>query len=216
MNKKKAWQTWYTSDPHFGHIDKNKSGVISFCNRPFKDMEDMLNKIRVKWNKKVSPEDQVIFVGDIFLYWSKKQAREYLDSLNGRKILVRGNHDKKPRDMNAMGFDFVCEQMDVLIGNERVTVSHFPFRIPLHRHLWLKIKKKVYNLFGFRGPWVDKYYKRRPKDTGQFLIHGHTHSDVKTKGRMIHVGMDARNFEPVPFQQIGNEISEIRRKEGSE
>jgi len=216
MAKKRVWQTWYTSDPHFGHINKNRSGVISFCNRPFEDMEHMMDKIREDWNKLVSPEDQVIFVGDIFFYWNKPEAKAYMDSLNGRKILVRGNHDRKPRDMNGMGFDFVCESMEVLIGNERVTVSHFPFRMPLHKHLWFKYKKKIWNLFGVKGPWVDKYYKRRPKDEGQFLIHGHTHTKTQVRGRMIHVGMDAWNFKPVPLGQIGNLISEIRRNEGKE
>lgn len=210
---KRAWQTWYTSDPHFGHVNKNRSGVISFCNRPFKDMDDMMEQIRIKWNKKVKPEDQVIFVGDTWFYWNKEDAKKYMDSLNGRKILVRGNHDRKPREMNAMGFDFVCEQMEVLIGNERVTVSHYPFRIPRHKHLWYVFKNKIAKFFGVKGTWVDKYYYRRPKDEGQFLIHGHTHDKIQVKGRMIHVGMDAWNFEPVPLGQIGNLISEIKRSE---
>lgn len=216
MAKKRAWQTWYTSDPHFGHINKNRSGVIKFCNRPFEDMDDMMDSIRKKWNKKVAPEDQVICVGDMFFYLNKKEAKEYMDSLNGTKILVRGNHDRKPREMSAMGFDFVCEQMDVLVGNERVTICHFPFRIPLRKHLWYKFKNKFGKYLGFKRTWVDKYYKRRPKDEGQFLIHGHTHSKEQTRGRMIHVGMDAWNFEPVPLGQIGNIISEVRRKEGKE
>lgn len=216
MGKKRGWQTHFTSDPHWGHVNKNKSGVIEFCDRPFKDMDDMMHQIRERWNKVVKPEDQVICVGDMFFYLSKAEAKEYMDSLNGRKILVRGNHDRKPREMNAMGFDFVCEELKLLIGNERVTVCHFPFRIPIWKHTWYKFKNKFLKPLGFKHTWVDKYYKRRPKDEGQFLIHGHTHNKDQVRGRAIHVGMDAWDFTPVPLGQIGNIISEVRRKEGNE
>ena len=202
---------WFTSDPHFGH-----DNVINFCKRPFKDMDDMLDKIRKKWNAKVKPEDQVIFVGDVFFNLNKSKAKSYLDSLNGRKILVRGNHDRKPREMNAMGFDFVCEEMILSIANERVTVSHYPFRASILRHKYFNLRHILFKFFNIkRKSWKikDKFYYRRPKNNGQFLIHGHTHSSIKTMGRAIHVGMDAWNYEPVSMSEIGNIISEIKLEE---
>lgn len=210
MGKKKSWQTWFTSDPHFGH-----DNVINFCKRPFKDMNEMMNKIREKWNAKVSPEDQVIFVGDVFFYLDKSEAKAYLDSLNGKKMLVRGNHDRKPREMNAMGFDFVCEEMVVFVANERVTISHYPFRAPRWKHEYFNIRHKIFKFFKIKGSWSidNRFYQRRPENKGQFLIHGHTHSKEKVRGRMIHVGMDAWNYEPVPVGEIGNLITEIKMRE---
>ena len=227
MGKKRASQTWFTSDPHFGH-----DNVINFCNRPFKDMHEMMEKMRIKWNAKVSPEDQVIFVGDIFFHLNKLEAKAYLDSLNGRKILVRGNHDRTPREMNAMGFEFVCEEMVLVIANERVTISHYPFRAPEYVYLYHNIKNKIYKFLGLKGTWAldRKFYTRRPENKGQFLIHGHTHSKrkrfkfVKTwldrlffngklRHRQIHVGVDAWGFEPIPIGEIGNIITTIKGEE---
>jgi len=208
--KHKSWTTWFTSDPHFGH-----DNVIDFCNRPFKDMEEMMEKIRIKWNAKVKPEDQVIFVGDVFFYLNKPEAKAYLDSLNGKKILVRGNHDRKPREMNGMGFDFVCEEMTYLIANERVTISHYPFRAPEYVNFYYNMKHKLFTALGIKGTWkLDRrFYTRRPVNKGQFLLHGHTHSSLRTRGRQIHVGMDAWDFEPISIGQIGNVITDIKREE---
>ena len=50
-------------------------------------------------------------------------------------------------------------------------------------------------------------------DRGRFLLHGHTHSTNKYKDRMIHVGVDAWKYKPVASHEIGNLISEIKRKE---
>lgn len=210
MGKKKSWTTWVTSDPHFGH-----DNVLNFCNRPFKDMEEMLDKVRKKWNAKVKPEDQVIFVGDVFFYFNKPEAKAYLDSLNGRKILVRGNHDRSPRDMSSMGFDFVCEEMILLIANERVTISHYPFRLPRWKHELYNLRHKIFKFLKIKGSWAldNRFYMRRPENKGQFLLHGHTHSKLRINGRAIHVGFDAWNYEPVSIGEIGNLISEIKREE---
>ena len=53
-------------------------------------------KIRANWNKIVTSEDVVVIAGDIS--WAMqientKKDFEYIDSLNGKKVIVRGNHD---------------------------------------------------------------------------------------------------------------------------
>ena len=53
-------------------------------------------KIKQDWNQKVTEEDTVILVGDFS--WSMhledtKKDFEYLNSLPGKKILLKGNHD---------------------------------------------------------------------------------------------------------------------------
>ena len=53
-------------------------------------------KIRANWNKIVTAEDVVVIAGDIS--WAMqientKKDFEYIDSLNGKKVIVRGNHD---------------------------------------------------------------------------------------------------------------------------
>lgn len=225
MGKPRGPQTWFTSDPHFGH-----DNVLDFCNRPFEDMEDMLDVMRKNHNALVKPEDTVIYVGDIFFYMDKPVAKAYMDSLNGKKVLVRGNHDRKARDMTQMGFDFVVEEMVMVIANERVTISHYPFKAPKLIHYYFNLRAKLYRLLKKKGAWSlsRRFYDRRPINTGQFLLHGHTHNSKKTmkykksfidwlagntRHRQIHVGVDAWNYEPIPIGEIGNVICAIKREE---
>ena len=58
--------------------------------------KDHHEKIRDQWNRTVSPDDTVVVGGDLSWGISLEEAEEdlkYLDALNGRKILLRGNHD---------------------------------------------------------------------------------------------------------------------------
>lgn len=58
--------------------------------------QDHMKKIEKNWNAVVSPEDTVIIPGDIS--WSLKLEDSlddfrFLDSLNGQKLIGKGNHD---------------------------------------------------------------------------------------------------------------------------
>ncbi len=48
----------------------------------------------------------------------------------------------------------------------------------------------------------EKFKEYIPKDEGKWLIHGHTHSLEKKKGRMIHVGVDAWDCFPVSLEEV--------------
>ena len=67
--------------------------------------EDYLNQIKLDWNLKVSDEDIVLMSGD--LSWALKLEEatrdlEYLNSLNGKKIIIRGNHDYWWKSISAL------------------------------------------------------------------------------------------------------------------
>lgn len=58
--------------------------------------ENYTDKIKENWKKVVSDEDLVLVGGDIS--WAMKLSEtekdfEYIDSLPGRKVIIRGNHD---------------------------------------------------------------------------------------------------------------------------
>lgn len=79
------------SDTHFGH-----SGMCKFMLpdgskvRPFVDANQMDEAMVEKWNALVKPIDKVYHLGDVAI---PKKSLSILGRLNGKKILIRGNHD---------------------------------------------------------------------------------------------------------------------------
>lgn len=111
-----------TSDPHYGH-----KKVIEYCNRPFIDIEHMKEMLIQNFNSVVSPVDTTYFLGDVF-FMGTIASKEILSRLNGIKISIRGNHDHKVEKMLNIGFSAVLENATIMIGKERVKMSHYPYK----------------------------------------------------------------------------------------
>lgn len=79
---------FFTSDTHFGH-----KKVIEYSNRPFKNVVDMDEEMKRRWNALVSPKDTVYHLGDFSFYRKKEENEALLQDLAGQKHLIRGNHD---------------------------------------------------------------------------------------------------------------------------
>lgn len=78
---------FFTGCTHFDHFN-----IIKLANRPFSTAEEMNETLIERWNKVVKANDTVYHLGD-FAYKGKKNPIEYLNQLNGSKILCQGNHD---------------------------------------------------------------------------------------------------------------------------
>jgi len=185
---------YFTSDTHFGH-----AAVLDFCNRPFKDVRHMEEQLVKRINSRVKPTDTLVIVGDGF-FTSSGQRHKILEKINGTKILVQGNHDKGKTQIK--GFDLTVQSMDLLIAGKRVSVSHYPFkpeRFKLRMPWWKALLCDIENLV--------RFYHKRLKDEGQYLIHGHTHSRKRFEGRLLHVGCDAWDWYPVSITQIESYIA---------
>ncbi|MFW6243233.1 MAG: metallophosphatase, partial [bacterium] len=77
---------FHISDQHFFH-----SNIIKYCNRPFKDINEMNYFMIEKWNEVVGINDIIYHHGD-FCLGGKNNASSILSVLNGYKILIKGNH----------------------------------------------------------------------------------------------------------------------------
>jgi calcineurin-like phosphoesterase family protein len=88
------------SDTHFSH--KN---IITYEQRPFTEVDHMDSTMINNWNKVVSDNDLVFHLGDVSIAGAKR-SEFILNQLNGRKILILGNHDhfSKTKWKN-LGFD---------------------------------------------------------------------------------------------------------------
>ncbi len=75
---------YFISDLHFGHKD-----VIAFDRRPFKDVEEMEAELIRKWNAKVSRDDHVFVIGDMFGGVTTAHAGEIVQSLTPEVRFLR-------------------------------------------------------------------------------------------------------------------------------
>ncbi|MDY2695600.1 MAG: metallophosphoesterase [Eubacteriales bacterium] len=67
--------------------------------------ENYLSLIKEDWNAKVSNEDYVLMAGDMSWALKLEEATkdlEYLNSLKGHKIIIRGNHDYWWKSISAL------------------------------------------------------------------------------------------------------------------
>ncbi len=95
---------FFTADTHFGHAN-----ILKLCNRPFNTIEEMNETMICKWNSRVSGNDTVYIVGDMFFRCS--DAETILKRLKGKKRLIIGNHDSSwvnKVDLDLLSEVFLC------------------------------------------------------------------------------------------------------------
>ena len=108
------------SDTHFYHTN-----IIRYCNRPFVDVPEMNRVLVANWNGVVTPEDTVIHVGD-FAFGPKENWPVIRKMLNGRIILIRGNHDKDHAYMRGIGMDEVYDNRVITHNGVTIYLNHYP------------------------------------------------------------------------------------------
>ena len=143
---------FYIADWHYNH--KN---IIALDNRPFKDVTEMNDALIERWNKAVSNEDIVYILGDMF-WCEPEKSIEVLDKLNGTKMLVRGNHDKRHYPELDKKFNQVVDYLEIRDGNRHVVLSHYP--IPCfknHYYGWYHLYGHVHDSFEHKMMKHDKY-----------------------------------------------------------
>ncbi len=113
--------TYLTADTHFGH-----TGILGMTGRPFASIEEHDEALIAAWNAVVAPRDEVWHLGDFALGASPERCAQIFRRLRGRKILVRGNHDKK------RVLDLPWHEQHMLatpkIEGQRVVLCHYPMR----------------------------------------------------------------------------------------
>mgnify|MGYP000850619953 CR=1 FL=1 len=104
-------QIWFSSDYHFGHAN-----IIKYCNRPFKDTDEMNNTIIERHNEIVKPEDTVICLGDVSFH----HGVEWISKMNGKFICIKGNHDDTEYKRNA------CARLTITYEKYKFLCCHRP------------------------------------------------------------------------------------------
>lgn len=114
---------YYISDCHFFH-----KGVMNRLDkRGFFTLEEMHEYMINQWNNKVRKNDEVVILGDLS-FGKAKETNEIIKKLNGRKMLIVGNHDKwvyeKEFDPNL--FLWVKDYAELNDNKRKVILSHYP------------------------------------------------------------------------------------------
>lgn len=135
-----------TADLHLGHAN-----IIKYCNRPFENVEEMNAIIIKKWNERVKDDDLVYVIGDMI--FNASINKNLIDYLNGRIILITGNHDRHNRvsSLNAN-----IDSIILNYANNQILLTHDPkyiqdedscyeMNLVGHVHNNWKVVKTVYN-----------------------------------------------------------------------
>lgn len=167
-------KTWITSDHHFHH-----SNVLNFVDdagrkiRPeFASVEEMNEYMIAMWNEHIAPDDKVYHLGDIIISTATYRIDDIMNKLNGRKILIRGNHDIAPIHKYAKHFNDIRGSHGLRDneGNNYI-LSHYP----IHPS---SLRQNAYN------------------------IHGHTHQRCLPDNRYINICVETTNYLPIDFNNI--------------
>jgi len=198
---------FFTSDHHFGHANIIKFEPLNRVDARggmFETVEQMDEFLILRWNEVVGVNDLVYHLGDAS--YKRETLRAVLPRLNGRKILICGNHDTyfvrmvsgdpakiklAERRAKEDGFESIHTELEIEVeGIGRVKLNHYPYA-PL---------KDGDELFA-------RYLELRPIPTGEkVLIHGHVHSQWFSKehgGRlMINAGVDTWRLRPLSVEDL--------------
>lgn len=180
---------WFTSDWHFGHRN-----VINYCNRPYADVDTMTKAMIKIWNDTVKPDDIVYFIGDFSL--NPKWSKVITPQLNGRKIMIPGNHDACFRATPKVDTPQCIADTHKRYGrmikaymNDGWEAIEQTMLLQLHNGITILMSHLPYA--SEDGQKYDRRYQEfKPKDEGLYLLHGHLHSKYRKFGRMIDVGID--------------------------
>ena len=141
----KFMTNYFIADMHFGH--KN---VLSFDNRPFKDIEEHDNTLITNWNNKVKEDDDIYIIGDISWHNASKTI-DIVKSLNGVKHLIVGNHDRsllKIKDFRSL-FAEITDYKELLLPDRKgIVLCHYPMPcFKNHFYEWYHLYGHVHSSF---------------------------------------------------------------------
>ena len=157
---------FFTADLHLGHRN-----IIQYCNRPYSSVDEMDESLISNWNSKVEKNDHIYIVGDFTM---GSNATTYLRRLNGRKHLVRGNHDNEPKLDH--GWTSIHDLRTVKVGSQPIVLCHYALRV------WDKSHYGSYHCYGHS--------------------HGKLPDDLDSLS--LDVGVDCHSYFPLEFEEIKN------------
>ena len=175
------------SDTHFGHTNSWEKFKLPNGDplRPFTSTEEMDETMVERWNAVVRPQDTVYHLGDVVI---NKKSLHHVNRLNGKKRLVRGNHDIfRDTDYRDAGFESLY---GVRVFVDQFILSHIPlhpdcvterFRVNVHGHLHANEVMEKFQVTG------DEMYP---------------YEDQRIDPRYLCVSVENTDYRPLSFDEV--------------
>ncbi len=202
---------FYIADTHFSH-----DNIIHFCERPFKNIDEMDETLINNWNAVVGDDDVVIHLGDVF--WRYDRAKVIAPRLKGTKLLIRGNHDWNVARMESLGFRCLTKFKDEIhveyMNDCRITMAHRPRDLAT----WYAPGKK---------PKSEKVFlsSYRTSRVLEVVLCGHEHNNcpvfikwVRDRGdkarpiMALNLSIEYWNYTPTPVEKVIEVYSSYMKK----
>lgn len=185
-------EMFFISDTHFGHAN-----ILNFTTyegerlRHFDTVEEMDEHMVKQWNDTVGPNDTVYHLGDVTM---NAKFLPIVGRLNGRKKLVRGNHDTAKLSKYSQFFVQI-HGAKVFAMPRKYGGGFIATHIPIHEQSLARFKANVHGHLHANNVLMSKWYTK--KDV------------IKVEDpRYINVSVEQINYTPIHFDAIVERIQE--------
>ncbi len=168
----KESKSYFTADWHLFHAN-----IIKYCNRPFSNVEEMNTIILDRLNEKVSPNDNLYFLGDM-AFCPEYKLLDWLDKVKCRNIFaLKGNHDRTASSIRDR-FVWYKDMAEIKVNEQRIVLCHYAMKV------WNKSHHGAWHLYG----------------------HSHGTLPDDKNSLSIDVGVDTNNFYPYSLDDIAERM----------
>lgn len=168
---------YFISDTHFNHIN-----IIEYCNRPFKDVQEMNDFIITRWNEIIEDNDIVYHLGD-FALGKKDDINDIVKKLKGQIHLVRGNHDKwNVSTYEELGLN-ILRNPPIRLDEYKLILSHTPIPDKQIPNGYINIHGHIHNKT--LDECIEKY-----------------DSKLYSKNKHINISCDVIEFKPISIEKL--------------
>ena len=164
---------WWTADLHLNHVNIIEASYCPERLKTFGNLENMNQELILRWNSRVRSGDTVILVGDAVM-GRVSEAEDLIRQLNGSIILIEGNHDRSPKARRMMLESRLLE---------------------IHRRIEFEVD-------GIGKILVQHHPAKELCSDYALFICGHIHQHWRVSEKMINVGVDVWNYQPVTLSEI--------------
>ena len=204
-------KTWFTSDTHLSHPSilyfhpKRRMAAGITLEELQADKKTAIEKhdewLIDLWNKTIKKQDNIYILGD-FCLGNRERTEQILKRLNGKKYLIRGNHDKSCKGLENY-FEWVGD-----IKEAKFTHNQYPFISP----------DETFAVELCHFPMLT--WNRRPHGTCH--LHAHSHGSLDefneySQELRFDIGLDSKmgNLNFIDLETVYNKMNEIRNSTNS-